>query len=59
NSFKDAYDQIKASVLKSKSVNGDETTWKLKGKRQYIWIAAPPPQAVLLLQHLLLKKSMR
>ncbi len=34
------FEEIKGTVLSAENVNGDETSWALRGKRQWIWIGA-------------------
>jgi transposase len=36
------YEEIRTEVLKNNSVNGDESSWRQKHKRCWIWIGATP-----------------
>ena len=36
------YEAIKASILKQDSLNADESGWRIRGKRNWIWIGATP-----------------
>jgi len=38
--LKKPFEEIKEAVLSAENVNGDETSWSLRGKRQWIWTGA-------------------
>jgi transposase len=38
--LKKPYEEIKAAVLSAENVNGDETSWSLRGKRRWVWTGA-------------------
>jgi transposase len=38
--LKKPYEEIKEAVLSAENVNGDETSWSLRGKRQWVWTGA-------------------
>jgi transposase len=40
--LKKPFEEIKEAVLSEKNVNGDETSWSLRGKRCWIWTGASP-----------------
>jgi transposase len=40
--LKKPFEEIKGAVLAEENVNGDETSWSLCGKRQWIWTGASP-----------------
>lgn len=40
--LKKPFEEIKKAVLSEENVNGDETSWSLRGKRCWIWTGASP-----------------
>jgi len=38
--LKQPFEEIKETVLSAENVNGDETSWSLRGKRHWIWTGA-------------------
>jgi hypothetical protein len=37
NSFGPRYEELKRELLKEKSIHGDETSWRIKGKNHWLW----------------------